>query len=518
MPQDLQLHIFVDASEDAFVAISYWRTTNSAGEIEVAFVCSKAKCAPLKPIKVPRLELQVAILGTRLMQTLREEHAVKASSCILWSDSKTVVKWIKSEHRRYKPFVAHRVAEILSATTPSNWIWLSTAENVADEATRAKSRHEYCSTSLWLCGPKFLLSNEVDWPKEAGFNDQSLKDEEELSPKFARLVVSNRPDDINRFSSFNKLVRTTAWVLRFTKRCRCGRRAWHAEQWGLISEEVDASKKLLFRHFQEEAFALDLQSIADGIPIPLTCDLYQLSPYKDEDNVLRVNGRIDAASWLPFSTKRPVISPSNHALTKLLVQHHAVLKHQNTEATICEIRRTYWIPRLRQLLRKIIADCLVCRINKAAPVTSLMGPLPVDHLEPFVRPFTYTGLDYFGPIMVTIGRRQEKRWVALFTCLTVRAVHLELAYVLSTDACIIAIRNCINRRGVPVRLRSDNGKNFVGANEEANKFSEVFDCERVQNELASKGIQWRFNCPVNTSEGGVWERMVQCVKGVLRNA
>lgn len=106
--------------------------------------------------------------------------------------------------------------------------------------------------------------------------------------------------------------------------------------------------------------------------------------------------------------------------------------------------------------------------------------------------------------------------MALFTCLTVRAVHIELAYDLSTDACIIAIRNFINRRGVPVRLRSDNGKNFVGANEEAKKFSEVFDCERVQDELASKGIQWWFNCPVNPSEGGVWERMVQCVKRVLR--
>lgn len=57
---------------------------------------------------------------------------------------------------------------------------------------------------------------------------------------------------------------------------------------------------------------------------------------------------------------------------------------------------------------KVIADCPVCRINKAAPVTPIMGPLPMDRLEPFVRPFTYTGLDYFGPIAVTIGRRQER--------------------------------------------------------------------------------------------------------------
>lgn len=135
---------------------------------------------------------------------------------------------------------------------------------------------------------------------------------------------------------------------------------------------------------------------------------------------------------------------------------------------------------------------------------------------PFVRPFTYSGLDYFGSVAVTVGRRQGKRWVALCTCLTVRAVHLELAHDLSTDACIVEIRNFINRRGVPARIRSDNGKNFIGANEEAKRFAEVFDCEQIQNKLASRGVEWRFNCPVNPSEGGVWERMVQCIKRGLR--
>lgn len=75
----------------------------------------------------------------------------------------------------------------------------------------------------------------------------------------------------------------------------------------------------------------------------------------------------------------------------------------------------------------------------------------------------------------------------------------------------------MNRRGVPVRIRSDNGKNFIAAHEEAKRFEEVFEAERIQNELSSKGIEWVFNCPVNPSEGGIWERMVQCVKRVLRH-
>nr|XP_041632497.1 uncharacterized protein LOC121502821 [Drosophila kikkawai] len=134
-----------------------------------------------------------------------------------------------------------------------------------------------------------------------------------------------------------------------------------------------------------------------------------------------------------------------------------------------------------------------------------MGPLPEDRLEAMGWPFKYTGLDYFGPLFVTIGRCTQKRWVALFTCLTTRAIHLEMAHDLFTDSCIIAMRNFMSRRGPVVRIRSDNWKNFVGAQ----RFSEVFEPAKIQGELSSKGVEWIFNCPANPAEGGAWERIVQ---------
>ncbi|XP_044573957.1 uncharacterized protein LOC123258143 [Drosophila ananassae] len=79
------------------------------------------------------------------------------------------------------------------------------------------------------------------------------------------------------------------------------------------------------------------------------------------------------------------------------------------------------------------------------------------------------------------------------------------------------VPNFICRRGPVHRLRSDNGRNFVGADREAKRFAEIFEPERIQSELSSKGIEWIFNCPANPSEGGVWDRMVQCVKRVLRH-
>lgn len=152
----------------------------------------------------------------------------------------------------------------------------------------------------------------------------------------------------------------------------------------------------------------------------------------------------------------------------------------------------------------------------AKPKPMAMGQLPVERLTPYVRPFTYTGLDFFGPVSVSIGRRHEKRWVALFTCLTIRAVHLEVAADLSTDACIICIRNFCNLRGTPKQIRSDNGTNFVGANNEIRRLDDFLDTGAILRETATKGIDWIFNCPSNPEAGGAWERLVQSAKRVLK--
>ena len=89
---------------------------------------------------------------------------------------------------------------------------------------------------------------------------------------------------------------------------------------------------------------------------------------------------------------------------------------------ICQIRSKYWIPQLRSLLKRVVSNYHICKIKNAKPRAAIMGPIPFDRLEPNIEPFKYTGLGYFGPLNVSIGRRTEKIWVALFTCLTVRAI------------------------------------------------------------------------------------------------
>ncbi|XP_058839077.1 uncharacterized protein LOC131694616 [Topomyia yanbarensis] len=131
----------------------------------------------------------------------------------------------------------------------------------------------------------------------------------------------------------------------------------------------------------------------------------------------------------------------------------------------------------------------------------------------FVRPFTYVGIDFFGPLAVKVGRSNAKRWVAVFTCLTVRAVHVEVAHNLTTESCIKCIRRFICRRGSPAEIYSDNGTNFQGA---ARLLKEQIDLLAVT--FTGIDTKWIFNPPGTPHMGGAWERMVRSIKTAVELA
>lgn len=176
--------------------------------------------------------------------------------------------------------------------------------------------------------------------------------------------------------------------------------------------------------------------------------------------------------------------------------------------TIAAVQQKYHVIQIDAGMKRTIKKCQHCKNENAKINTPKMAPLPECRLQPFVKPFTHTGVDYFGPYNVSIGRRTEKRWGALFTCMTTRAVYLEIAHDLSADAFLLCLNSVQNRRGRIKFLYSDNGTNFVGADNELKK---------IQHRLASRGIEWHFNPPSSPHFGGAWERLVQEVKSLLPN-
>ena len=496
--REYELHTFCDASEEAFAAVSYLRSIFEDGSTVSSLVAAKTRVAPLKPMTIPRLELQAAVLGSRLARSVNEQLELKIAKNAMWTDSRTVLQWLRMEAHHFKPFVAHRVVEISELIDVERWNWVSTTSNPADLATRGK-----CPVApddpFWLQGPRFLRDKDEAWPEADGV---SVADAEfidcELKKDFVNVISAKPGVDISEalpavksFSSWTRLISTTACVLMFVRLLKERRR----NIIGLRVAEVRRAQTLWERKCQEDCFSAEITALRAGKPLARDSRLLLLSPMID-DGLLKVRGRTENAAAMPATARRPVILDPDHEYTRLLLQqYHRWHNHHGKERMLNDIRQRHWILRMRSAVKKTWAVCQRCKNERAEPRAPEMGQLPSTRLTPYVRPFAHTGVDYFGPVDVTVGRRREKRYGVIFTCLTVRAVPLEIASSLTTDSCILAVRRFIARRGYPVSILSDNGTNFHGAQRELAEALQAIDHQQVAAELVTREIEWKFNPP-----------------------
>jgi len=144
-----------------------------------------------------------------------------------------------------------------------------------------------------------------------------------------------------------------------------------------------------------------------------------------------------------------------------------------------------------------------------------MSSLPPNRVIVDEPPFTFTGLDCFGPFYVKQGRSQVKRYGLIFTCLNVRAIHLEILSSMDTDSFIQALRRFLARRGLVKEICCDNGTNFVGASNELQVCLKKWNSAATHEFLLQKGIVWKFNTPSASHQGGVWERCIRSVRKLL---
>ncbi|OXU16735.1 hypothetical protein TSAR_015066 [Trichomalopsis sarcophagae] len=221
-------------------------------------------------------------------------------------------------------------------------------------------------------------------------------------------------------------------------------------------------------------------------------------------------------STLRTVRNQPIILAGEHPVTRLLIKvYHCKYYHANSDTVVKEIRQRFHIVGLRQSLRSIVSKCVTCKELRGKPQSPMMASLPADRLAYKRRPFSHCGIDYFGPMLVKIGRRREKRWGVLFTCLTTRAIHLELAHSLTAGSAIMALQRLSARRGCPVVMYSDNGTNRGACSEFKNAVKSL-DINEQRGYALKNGMQWLFNPPDAPHMGGAWERLVRSVKTALR--
>ncbi|XP_062538182.1 uncharacterized protein LOC134206480 [Armigeres subalbatus] len=262
----VELHVFTDASEEAYACAAYYRAVIN-GKVRVTLVMAKAMVAPLKSLSVSRLKLMGAIFGARLAKAVMEYHTFPIKRRMMWTDSKTTLAWIQSQHRRYRQFVAFRVGEILSKTESYEWKYVPTQHNPADDATKWGKGPSTDVTSRWFLGPEFLYQPEAEWPEQR--STESLNTEEELR---ACLTHQQRQVEdvyqINKFSKWNHLLRTAAYVHRYIDNCYRRSKKQSLVTGHLKQEELLKAENSLWRTVQQSAYPDEIAILESGNATP----------------------------------------------------------------------------------------------------------------------------------------------------------------------------------------------------------------------------------------------------------
>jgi len=533
----ISLHHFCDASESGIAAVSYIKLINDSNKAHVSLLLSKSKLAPIKKLTIPRLELSSAVMAIQNDIVLRRELQIDISDSRFYTDSMITLYYINNEHKPLKTFVANRVATIRNNSSPNQWAHVKSEDNIADIASRGASTNAFLANDYWKPGPGFLKQPMNENSKTLDYNEQELLP---YAPELKKSVLSCAIDTITpdslddnviislsiAVSSWTKLIKIIAYVLRFINnlRQRSGSgvgtvaKICKLNVKGVLPllkpEELSQAENLILQRHQAVEFPRELKALSEGNPLLHSSSIISLNPML-ENGLIRVGGRI-SNSDIDYSGKHPIVLTKTMSISKLIVNYlHVKYGHAGRQFVLTKLRERYWLINANSCVRQCLGNCLVCRRKFKVPGQQLMADLPVDRLDADSPPFTNTGIDFFGPFNVKRARSVLKRYGVIFTCLTVRAVHLEITSDLSADSFILALRRFLARRGPVKLIRSDQGTNLVGAHNELSTAISAWNRAQINDFMLQHDIDWRFNSPCSSHHGAAWERLIRSARRVL---
>ena len=275
-------------------------------------------------------------------------------------------------------------------------------------------------------------------------------------------------------------------------------------------------RKLRKKEIENEISVLDLQEAENVILRDIQQDIVSstkfnqvqksLGLFYDNQKILRCEGRLSHAP-LKYAAKFPILLPGCHFVTTLIVTKcHQTVGHNGVKDTLAQLRTKYWLIRGRQIVKKLIKDCTVCKRMEGQRY--LNAPVP---LLPSIRlqddfAFSHVGCDFCGPLFVrsiyvdksSPSCAMHKCWIAIFTCLS----SIDLVPDLTVPTFVRCSKRFVHRKGLPYLILSDNGKSFKG--------------QELKEVLLKSGITWRFNISKASWTGGVFERLIPSLKRVLK--
>ena len=394
-----QIYNCSDASSTAgYGQVSYLRVENEKGDIHCAFLMGKARVAPVKTMTIPRLELTAATVSVRVGEMIAKELDEPAESKTYWTDSTTVLKYIRNDKKRFHVFVANRVQTIRDATNPNQWRYVRTDVNRADDSSRGLKGHELSKQHRWMTGPNFLWLPESEWPQlPTDLDDVPLNDPEVKKVLVYSLNVEENADllkRLTRFSEWHHMKRSIAWILRLKPNSdekallpKDGAdkvaNAAHVKRKPLRVEELERAEKTILKLVQKGAFPKEIEALQKVRRVDCESDrqfaktikseikksstLYRLDPFLDRDGLIRVGGGLSKSEEFSEGFKHPVILPKKSFVVDLIVRNaHTKVAHAGRGITLSELRSQYWILNANSAVRHFISSvwCVVVFVDR----------------------------------------------------------------------------------------------------------------------------------------------------------
>ena len=514
----VELHCFSDASESAYAACFYVKCVYGQS-IRVNLVFAKSRIAPVAAHSLPRLELLGAGLLARSSAKVISTHGqLKFDKVVCYSDSMNVLHWVKSDNRQWSTFVLNRVLEIHKLTKARDWCYVRSERNPADVATRPISGVGLANSFKWFHGPTFLHDESISCEDKVNFQEPTVECLVEMK-KLVRVAVREVPVtllDLDKHSSFGKVIRVTGYVLKFIAmklgKVFCVSKPSSQELHNLSVKYWIRKEQLLF--YPTEVSQCPDESYAGPKVAAVSSLARSLRLFKDRDGLLRYSSRVQDM-FSSYDCSNPILLPKRSRLTWLYVSHlHRILLHPGAAELLVHVRKTFWVPQGRSLIRSVVTKCVACRKVTAAPFPTLAPPpLPDFRINPSY-PFEYTGIDTAGPVFYRVGKSRVKRkgHILILTCATTRAFAFEFITGLSVDEVMLGLRRFFANYGLPREIRSDNAKSFKRSQKE---LTIVSKSPKMRKYLEDHRISWVRYLERAPWWGGYIEKGVQSVKRAL---
>ena len=495
-----------DGSTQAMCATAHVRWELEDGGCECYLLSSKTRVAPLQKETVPRLEMQSAVIATRLSKSIATHSKMDFEKVIHILDSKCTLATFHKDSVVLNEYMGNRVSECLKSTQLEQWHHIESKKNISDLGTRTNARiADVSETSDWQRGTSWMKLPLDQWPVSQDITGVIVPPEALLKKATVASAFSlNNLYDLKPFigRSFTFVLRVTATLISIIRA-----KSFKGPPQVTAAEVVDAEKACIraSMHYTQPEF--------------LSGKFRSLGAQLNEDGIVILVSRAAAAMEAYYGTHEFPILVYKDPLSHIWMQHVHNEDHSGITKTVSKSRRKFWIVRGRRLAEKIKRSCYTCRAVDKKLAEQQMAPLPTSRTK--ISPtFHITSMDLFGPITIrdTVKQRTHKKvWGVIFNCTVTRAVYIDLTEDYGTDAILQTLRRFICIRGCPSEIQSDQGSQLIAAAEDIAKLVTNWDWQPIHDWAATNKIKWTLAPAEGQHQNGLSESLVKITKRSLKH-